>query len=264
MKQNYKKIAVIGGGVMGTVLLRALINTNSGEHILVCEKNKSNHSKLNKINSHIEITDDSTICADADVIFLAVKPQDFNNLELKINKQTLVCSIMAGVSISKIGKKLKTKKVIRLMPNIASRVNEGFTTWTTTSIVNIEEKKWVRNLLAEMGDELYVKTEKEIDKATAITGSGPAYLFNVLAVFVDSAQKLGFKKEEAHKMVLQTLRGVNALADKNTDFKELIDQIASRGGTTEIALKVFKASKLDKIWAKAVVGAYKRATQLSK
>ncbi|MFA6000134.1 MAG: pyrroline-5-carboxylate reductase [Candidatus Paceibacterota bacterium] len=264
MKTNYKKIAVVGGGVMGTVFIRALIKTNSIGHILVCEKNKSNYAKLKKISSRVRTTDDSRACGDADIVFLAVKPQDFNNLELTINKQTLVCSIMAGVSISKIQKKLHIKKVVRLMPNIASRVNAGFTTWTTATGVNTEERKWIKNLLTEMGDELYVKNEQTINKATAITGSGPAYLFNVLSVFVNSAQELGFKKEEAHRMVLQTLRGVNALSNKDTNFKELISQIASKGGTTEAALKIFNASKLDKIWAKAVLNAYKRAEQLSK
>jgi pyrroline-5-carboxylate reductase len=264
MKTNYKKIAVIGGGVMGMVFIRALIKTNLIEQILVCERNKSNHTKLKKISSRVRTTSDSRACSDADIIFLAVKPQDFKDLGLKISTQTLVCSVMAGVSISKIQNKLHTKKVVRMMPNIASRVGEGFTTWTTTTKVSAKEKKWVKNLLAEMGDELYVKSEKEIDKATAITGSGPAYLFNVLSIFINSAQELGFKKEEAHKMVLQTLRGVNALSNKDTDFKELINQIASKGGTTEAALKIFNHSKLNEIWTKAVLNAYKRAVQFSK
>ena len=249
---------------MGTVLIRALIKTKPVGQILVCEKNKSNHNKLQKINSRVKVTDNAMLCSDTDVIFLAVKPQDFDNLAFTVDTHTLVCSIMAGVSISKIQKKLNNKKIVRMMPNIASRVDEGFTTWTATKKVNIEEKTWVKNLLVEMGDELYVKTENEINKATAITGSGPAYLFNVLSIFIDSAQELGFKKEEAHRMVLQTLRGVNALSKKDTDFRELVKQIASKGGTTEAALKVFNSSKLGKIWAKAVLNTYKRAEQLSK
>ncbi|OGI90790.1 pyrroline-5-carboxylate reductase [Candidatus Nomurabacteria bacterium RIFCSPLOWO2_01_FULL_40_15] len=264
MKKTYKKIAVIGGGIMGTVLIRALVDINSSLQIIVCEKNTSHHKKLGDINSRIKVTDSSTDCADADIIFLAVKPQDFNNIELKIKKETLVCSIMAGVSITSIKTKLKIDKVIRMMPNIAARVRESFTAWTATAKVNDSEKKWVKNFLIKMGDELYVNTEKKIDQATAVTGSGPAYIFNILFIFMNVTQQLGFTKKEAHRMARQVLRGVNALVDKNTNFAELTQQVTSKGGTTEVALKVFADSNLKKIWMKAIAAAYKRAHELSK
>lgn len=264
MKKTYKKIAVLGGGIMGNVLIHALIDTNSAEKIIVCEKNTSYHKKLKGISSVIRVTENFTDCIDAGVIFLAIKPQDFKNFEFNLNKNVLVCSIMAGVSIGEIKSKLKIDKVIRMMPNIAARVGEGFTTWTTTNKVSVIEKKWIKNFLVKMGDELYVNTEKKIDQATAITGSGPAYIFNILSVFMKSAQKLGFTKEESHRMVRQVLRGANALIDKDTDFKELIHQVTSKGGTTEAALKVFTDSNLEKIWMKAITAAYKRARELSK
>ncbi|MDP2789425.1 MAG: pyrroline-5-carboxylate reductase [bacterium] len=264
MKKTYKKIAVIGGGIMGTVLIRALVDTNSSEQIIVCEKNTSHHKKLGGINSCIKVTDNSTDCADVDVIFLAVKPQDFNNIELKINKETLVCSIMAGVSITNIKTKLKIDKVIRMMPNIAARVGEGFTIWTANTKVSNLEKKWVKNFLAKMGNQLYVRTEQKIDKATAITGSGPAYIFNILFIFMNATQQLGFTREEAHRMVRQVLRGANALINEDADFMELTHQVTSKGGTTEAALRVFADSDFQKTWDKAIAAAYKRAQELSK
>ena len=249
---------------MGTVLARALVETKSSGHIMVCEHRASQRKNLRKINSRIQATADISKYTDAEVLFLAIKPQDFRNIKLKINKQTLVCSIMAGIAIADIRKQLKTNKIVRMMPNMAARVGEGFTVWTATTKIASKEKKWVKNFLEKIGAQLYVKSEQQIDKATAITGSGPAYIFNTLSVFIHAAEELGFKKEEANQMVRQVLRGVNALADKNTDFQELTRQITSKGGTTEAALRVFATSGLEKIWKRAVMAAYKRTRELSK
>ncbi len=264
MKQTYKKIAVIGGGIMGTILVRALTKTGLSKHIIVCEKNISRHKKLRDISSHIQVTSNPLDCVAADVIFLAVKPQDFNNLKLKINKEILVCSIMAGISITNIKTKFKINKVIRMMPNMAARVGESFTAWTVTTKVNVLEKKWVENFLAKIGAQLYVKTEQEIDKATAVTGSGPAYLFYTLSVFMHATLQLGFNPKEARRMVHQVLRGVSALVKEDTNFMELTHQVTSKGGTTEAALKVFTNSNFKKIWMRAIMAAYKQARQLSK
>jgi len=264
MKQLYKKIAIIGGGVMGTILTNALVKTNASKHIVVCEKSVIHHKKLEKINLRVKATSNFLECVDAEVIFLAVKPQDFNSVKLKINKSVLICSIMAGVSIANIRNQLNVDKVIRMMPNTGARVGESFTAWTATKKVSTIEKKWVEEFLTQMGDQFYVKDEKQIDKITAITGSGPAYIFNTLSVFMKAAVKLGFKEKEAYRMVRQVLRGVNALTDGESNFTELTQQITSKGGTTEAALKVFTDSKLEKIWKEAVNAAYKKAQELSK
>src|SRR5680860_69601 len=100
MNKNNKKIAVIGGGIMGAVLVRALTKVGLEKNIIVCEKNVVRHKELHKNNSQIKITEDISDCISADVIFLAVKPQDFSKVKLEIKKQALVCSIMAGVSIA--------------------------------------------------------------------------------------------------------------------------------------------------------------------
>lgn len=263
MKKTYKKIAIIGGGVMGTILVRALVDTNSAKKIVVCEKNTSHHKKLRDISSSVQATDNYEDCIDAGIVFLAIKPQDFSLLKLNLNKQTLVCSIMAGVPISKISIKLKNNRIIRMMPNIAARVGQGFTVWTATPKVSALEKKWIKNFLTKMGDQLYVNTEQKIDKATAITGSGPAYIFNTLSVFAHATQHLGFKKKEAYRMVHQVLRGVEALSNTNSKFEYLTQQVTSKGGTTEAALQVFENSNLKKIWVSAVNAAYKRAKKLS-
>jgi len=264
MQQTYKKIAVLGGGVMGTVLARALVETKSSRHITVCEHRASQRKNLRKINSRIQATADISKCTDAEVLFLAIKPQDFRNIKLKINKQTLVCSIMAGIAIADIRKQLKTSKIVRMMPNMAARVGEGFTVWTATTKVASKEKKWVKNFLEKIGAQLYVKSEQQIDKATAVTGSGPAYILNTLSVFIHAAEELGFKKEEANQMVRQVLRGVNALTKENIDLAELTRQVASKGGTTEAALEVFANANLKKTWTRAITAAYKRAGKLSK
>lgn len=264
MSKKYNTVAIIGGGVMGTVLARSIVSSSESRNILICERDKSQHKRLKKISSLISVTSDVRDCSDVDVLFLAVKPQDFAGLGISVKENVLVCSIMAGVSISEISKVLNTQKVVRMMPNLGARVNQSFTSWTTSKKVSIEEKKWVKNFLNSFGTELYVNNEDKINKSTAVSGSGPAYLFFILSIFVDAAKDLGFKEKEARSMVQQVLRGVNSLSNENTDFKELAKQVTSKGGTTEAALKVFSENKTEDIWLKAVRVAYLRALELSK
>src|SRR3989338_324983 len=144
--KKYNKIAIIGGGVMGTVLARALVKMRAGKQVLICEKNRRHHRQLKKLGAQVSVTRQIELCSDADIIFLAVKPQDFNGVKLKI------------------------EKIIRMMPNMAARVGKSFTAWTAAARVSVQEKKWIENFLARIGVQLYVKTEQEIDKATAVTG----------------------------------------------------------------------------------------------
>lgn len=249
---------------MGTVLARALVKMCAAKNIVICEKNKTYHKKLKSLGSAISVTDKTQACGDADIVFLAVKPQDFSSLQIVLKEDVMVCSIMAGVSIKNIEKILKSKKVIRMMPNIAARVSEGFTAWTATEKVSVGEKKWTQDFLENIGAELYVKNEDKINRVTAITGSGPAYVFFVLSSFVKSAKKLGFSEGEARLMVAQVLKGVKILSEENSDFDDFVKQIASKGGTTEAALNIFKDANTELVWARAVEAAYKRAIKLSK
>ena len=257
-----KQIAIIGGGVMGGTLAQAIIKADIGYRLIVCDRDHEKLKKITDIHGGIETTTDPSLCASADIIFLAVKPQDFATISVGFNKDSLLCSIMAGVSIESL-RRFGADKMVRMMPNTPAQVGVGFTAWTASDTITKNEKELLEKILSCMGKHVYVGQEDDINKVTAISGSGPAYFFAMLVAFIEAGVELGFSKEDATVMATQTMKGASALIDEQTDLGQLIQRVASKGGTTEAALKVFKDGGIDRIWQKAVRAAYDRAKELS-
>ncbi|MFA5770765.1 MAG: pyrroline-5-carboxylate reductase dimerization domain-containing protein, partial [Patescibacteria group bacterium] len=145
-----------------------------------------------------------------------------------------------------------------------ARIKKGVIGYFANKNVSAQEKMFAQKLFSKMGLALPVSSEKEVDMITAVSGSGPAYVFYMIDCLIKSANSIGLKGDMAKNIVIETFKGSLALVDKNTDFSKLIKNVASKGGTTEAALKEFNKSKTEKIWQKAVFSAYKRAEQLSK
>lgn len=261
MIQINKIIAIIGGGVMGGTLTQAIIKADTGYQVLVCDRDSEKLQRLANLDAGIKTTADLTSCASADIVFLAVKPQDFTSIIVHLKKDALLCSIMAGVSIKSL-RRLGTDKIVRMMPNTPAQVGAGFTVWIATDNLESSERTVIEKILSCMGTHLYVEQEDDIDKATAISGSGPAYFFAMLLAFIDAAQNLGFSKEDATAMAVQTMKGASALIDDKSDIDQLVKNVASKGGTTEAALAVFRESKIGEIWAAAIQAAYERTKEL--
>src|SRR3989344_8916838 len=257
------KIGVLGAGVMGTVLIKSLVKFCSPRNILVCDSNQAKLRVLRKAVPDLHLTTQLAELSKQDVIFLAVKPQDFFNLKIRA-PQALIVSIMAGVKINKIRQKLNSNKIARAMHNTPARLGKGFVVWTVTPAVDKREKIWLGNFWKILGEEIYVAKEEVIDKATAITGSGPAYIFYNLQCFIGAARGMGFSEQVAARMVISVLEGSLGLLRENPDYRGLIKQVASKGGTTEAALHKFKELSLDKVWLRAVQAAYRRSRDLNK
>ena len=256
-----KQIAIIGGGVMGSTLAHAIIKADIGYRLLVCDRDSEKLRKLASLHARIETTTDPLLCASADVVFLAVKPQDFSSITVSFKKDALLCSIMAGVSIASL-RRFGTDRIVRMMPNTPAQIGVGFTVWTSTNTIRADEKTLVEKILSCMGKHLYVAHEDDVNKATAISGSGPAYFFTMLMAFIVAARDLGFSKKDATAMVIQTMKGASALIDEKSDIDQLVRNVASKGGTTEVALTILKESKINKIWEMAIRAAYQRAREL--
>ena len=180
----------------------------------------------------------------ADLIILAVKPQDapqlFEMIRHMVDPQQVFLSIMAGVKIETIRAMLGVNKVIRAMPNLPAQIGMGMTVFTSSDEVTRIELVMVQNLLNTTGKAIYVEKESLLDAATAISGSGPAYVFYCMQAFIEAAERMGFTAPEAELLTLQTFKGAVDLFHKN-DFtcNEWIQKVASRGGTTEAALQYF-------------------------
>jgi pyrroline-5-carboxylate reductase len=204
---------------------------------------------------------------DKDIIVLAVKPQNIpevlSDLKGHIKPKQLVLSIAAGVKIDTIAEGLGHKKIVRAMPNTPAQVGLGMSGWTATNAVTAAQKEQARTFLAAMGEEIFFVDENTLDIVTAVSGSGPAYFYLFAESLIESAVKLGLKRENAEKLVVQTMLGAGQLLSQSGQSPtELRRAVTSKGGTTERALKVFEDSGLAGLVTAAVRAAYRRAREL--
>ncbi|MFA6486298.1 MAG: pyrroline-5-carboxylate reductase [Candidatus Magasanikbacteria bacterium] len=266
--RNIQKIAIIGGGVMGEIFITGAIDVFAGSEICVVDKNVDKLNAIKKNHPTVETVFSNLIAINnADLIIIAVKPQSFEglarHLEGAIGSDSLVISIMAGVSIKKIQKDLGVKSVIRAMPNMGARVKKSVTTWIASEKIGAPDKDCIRKLFGGIGFEMEIDNERMIDTATAIAGSGPGFLFYLVEEWLKSAQKMGLGKEETKKMLLATIDGANTLLQQSGEPEILKQQVASKGGTTEAGLKEMKKI-VPALWRQTLSAAQKRARELSK
>lgn len=203
----------------------------------------------------------------ADLIILAVKPQDapalFESLRPMIDPQQVFLSIMAGVKIQAIAAGLGAKKIIRAMPNLPAQIGMGMTAFTSSEEVTRIELVMVQNLLSTTGKTVYVEKESAIDAATAISGSGPAYVWFFMKALMEAAQQMGFNEPESELLVSQTFRGAVELYSKSDlSCQEWIERVASKGGTTEAALRSYRSNAVYEDIISGAKAAFDRAVEL--
>lgn len=264
------KILVIGGGNMGLTYAKSFLRSHivTSENMIILEKSPKKAEELRKLNIGTVYGKPGAYIKDADILILAVKPQDvkmvFENFKPYVNDQQLVMSIMAGVTMETISQGLGCKKIIRAMPNLPAQVGMGMTVFHGSPDVTRIELVMVQNLLSSTGKTVYVDNQDDIDSATAISGSGPAYVFYFMQSLIDSAKGMGYAQSQAELLTYQTFRGALELYNKY-DFscQEWIEKVSSRGGTTEAAFNVFKSDELSKLFMKGVHAAKERAKVLS-
>jgi pyrroline-5-carboxylate reductase len=213
-----------------------------------------------------DFDNDVALC---DFVILAVKPQSFSQVGSELKKyitvkQTII-SIMAGVNVQTITEALDTSKIVRVMPNTPALIGEGVSGYFISGDLSIYDKDAVRKLLKSCGGAVEVSSEKDINAVTAISGSGPAYFFNFVKLLVESGTKLGIEEDKVKALVLKTMKGSYELMEQsNDDFQTLIDNVTSKGGTTQAALETFTEYHLGETIDKAVNSANNRAEELSK
>ncbi len=265
------KIIIIGGGNMGLTFAKAFINAHviAPEDLMILEKD--NEDKITQLNALkiAQIHTDPSIIKDADLIILSVKPQDapvlYSQMRTFVDKQQLVLSIMAGITIQSIVDNLGVDKVIRAMPNLPSQIGVGMTAFTSTDHVSRIEEQWIQNLLQTTGKAINVSTEREIDVVTAISGSGPAYIYYFMDSMITAAKDMGLSSSVAEMLVKQTFKGALDLYKQSSlNCKEWIQKVSSKGGTTEAAINQFDNSHLDQAIINGAKAAFYRAEQLGK
>jgi len=247
--------------------LRAKITTP--RDMMILEKNAKKAEELAKKDIGTVYGSPEQCLNNADLIILAVKPQDtaalFASLKPYVEEQQVFVSIMAGVTIETISTALGVKKVIRAMPNLPAQIGMGMTTFTSTDEVTRIELVMVQNLINTTGKTVYVENEQFIDATTAISGSGPAYVYYFMQAMMEAAKGMGFTASEAELLVSQTFKGAVDLYNKSDlSCAEWIARVSSKGGTTEAAIKTFKKHKVHEDILRGAKAALDRAIELGK
>jgi len=261
------KIAIIGCGNMGGAILKGLIakGVASPEAISLYDKIQDKASALAK-ESACGAGCLSDVVSGAEYVILAVKPQDSASLLDEISKlvscQTII-SVMAGIRIGRIEEKLgPAVPVARAMPNMAAVIGESITCVSFNGLV--KEKEGVKRIFSGIGSVVEVQ-EELMDAVTAVSGSGPAYLFYLAEAMINAAEDVGLDRDTALELVVQTLFGASSILRKTDGLSigEMISSVASKGGTTEAALSVFEEKGLEETVISAVRKALERSRQLS-
>ena len=262
-------IAFIGAGAMGEAMIGGLL-----AHRLVTPEaitaSDLDGSRLRAIEDlfHVHTTSNNRRAVrKARLVVLAVKPQGLSSVfaELKgaIEPSTLVVSILAGVRIASIAEGLEHDAIVRTMPNTPAQVGEGMTVWTATPQVSDIQREQAGVVLEALGKQLYVKDEGFLDKATAVSGSGPAYVFLLIEALIDAAVHLGWSRSDAHQMVIQTVRGAAVFAERSSVHPaEMRNVVTSPAGTTAEAVYQLDKGGFRTLLSKAVHAAHQRSVAL--
>lgn len=258
------KIGIIGGGNMGGAIVGGIYKKYN---VVLCEQNEQRAQQLRR-KYKISICDLKTAAQEVKAVILAVKPQDFDTIlkELKphLAKNKPVISIAAGITTQYIEKRLgKGTRVVRTMPNLPVQVGEGITGICPGSAAVSGDLTLACQIFGCIGKTVVVE-EKWMDAITAVSGSGPAYVFLFIECLLRSAESLGLDKSVGRELVMQTIRGSLKLLERQEEEAGVLrERVTSKGGTTQAALEVFNKYGLDKIFTEALSAARQRAKALS-
>ncbi|MBI2908780.1 MAG: pyrroline-5-carboxylate reductase [Chloroflexi bacterium] len=263
------KVAFIGGGTMGEAMIKAILQKSiaSPSDVMVSDISAERRSHLSEHLGVSVTADNREAVRWGEVTVLAVKPQALPRaligLEGVAKPQQLILSIVAGASLKALSSALKHHQVVRAMPNTPAQIGEGITVWTCTERVTEEQRRLAGSILAATGDEIAVDEERYIDMATALSGSGPAYVYLVMEALIDAGVYIGMPRATVERLVLRTLLGSARLAEETGRHPaELRNMVTSPGGTTAEALVVLEEARLRSVLMDAVVAAYEKARSL--
>lgn len=264
-------IGVIGAGMMGEAAIGGLLRAElvGPGQIMAAAPREERRQELHE-RWMVRTTATNREAAEwADVLLLAIKPQMIGrvlpDLEGTLKPGNLLISVLAGTSVDTLRSLVAHDAVVRAMPNTPARIAEGMTVWYPSPDVSEDQKQWSRIVLGALGRELEVDDEKFIDMATALSGTGPAYIFLMMEALIDAGVHLGFPRRVAEILVEQTVLGsVRYAMHSGQHVAGLRNMVTSPGGTTAAALYEMERGRLRTVLADAVWAAYRRAAELGK
>jgi pyrroline-5-carboxylate reductase len=262
------KIAFLGGGNMAGALIGGLRAKGYAAHdISVIEVSPSARERLAAQHGVRASSAPDKATAEAQVLVLAVKPQDMKAALASLGggvRGKLVVSIAAGLRIDSLSRWLDGhRRIVRCMPNTPALIGAGITALFAAPEVTAEERSAAEAILRAVGEVVWVDAERLLDPVTALSASGPAYVFWFIEQLAAAGEKLGLKKDVALKLALHTVLGAGKLAAESSEPPETLRKnVTSKGGTTEAALKVFEEERMAERLARALEAASRRGAQL--
>ena len=262
-------LAFIGCGMMGEAMVKGLLREDLVDPRQIIASHPRAERCLELENRYgIKVTDSNAEAAtDSTFVILAIKPQFLGevleDLDGVLQSDATVLTIVAGARMAKVGKDLGVGRVVRAMPNTPAQIGRGISVWTATDTVGESGRKKVRAILSALGAEEYVIHENEIDMATALSGTGPAYVFLFMEALIDAGVHMGFSRRVAEKLVFETVLGAAEFAKGEPDhLAKLRNQVTSPGGTSAEAQYQLERGRLRTVLSDAVWAAYRRCQQL--
>lgn len=265
------KIAIIGPGAMAEAIIAGLLRKEitTPDKILAAGPRKERVDELHNRYGICPFTDNRAAASQADIVILSVKPQRLANvlpgLAGSIPGHALVLSIIAGATIQTLSEGLKHAAIVRSMPNTPAQIGEGITVWTTSSKVSPQQREQACQILGALGAEVYVEEESYLDMATALSGTGPGYVFLFMEALIDAGVHMGFPRRIAEQLVTETILGSVSYYQKNKIHPaQLRNQVTSPGGTTAAALYYLEKAGFRTALSRAIWAAYERSLELGK
>jgi pyrroline-5-carboxylate reductase len=262
-------IGFIGAGVMAEAMIGGLLEKKlvAPEHIIATGPRAKRRADL-EARHHVRTTADNGQAArDSAIVVICLKPQFLARVlpELKgnVGPEQLLISIAAGGRIETLREGLSHAAIVRAMPNTPAQIGQGLTVWTATPAVTERQREQTRAIFQALGKEVFVDEEKYLDMATAVSGTGPTYVFLVLEALIDAAVHLGFPRHLAHEIVIETMRGsILYAAQSDKHPAELRNMVTSPGGTSAEAIYQMEKGTLRTVLSKAVWAAYQKSQLL--
>jgi pyrroline-5-carboxylate reductase len=259
-------IGFIGGGNMAEAIIKGIFVKHGGD-IMVSEPRDERRSYLEKTYNIKTTPDNKEVVRNCNIIILAVKPQNMDGVTAEISdvisEDKIIVSIAAGITLSYLLSRLKTTKIIRVMPNTPALVQEGMSVMSMCECMHDKEIGLIKDIFMSVGILLSLP-EKYMDAVTALSGSGPAFIAYFIEAMIEGGIKTGLSRDNATELAVQTLLGTARLLDTGMNPSKLREMVTSPGGTTAAGLKVFEEKGLRDIVIATIESATNRSKELGR
>lgn len=263
------RLAFVGTGVMAEAMIAGLLDKRLVEpgQIVASHPREDRRDSLVKRFGISVAESNRDAVSENDLVFLTVKPQALSGVMKQIHgrlePRQVVISVVAGAGVEALSRGLGHGAIVRVMPNTPAQVGQGMMVWTATPDVNDEQRSKIKTVLGALGEEIFVEEEKYVDMATALSGTGPTYVFLMMEALIDAGVHMGFPRRIAEQIVLQTVSGsVEFARASKKHMAELRNMVTSPGGTSAEAIYQMEKGGLRTVYSRAVYAAYQRTKTL--